>query len=83
MVFRCGRCSYQPHITSYDYDSPVSEGGDHGYGPDGDKYDAVQVQKLRYLLVKLLFVHLFVRSCVCVCVCAYVRVWSTRVCPLQ
>lgn len=33
-----GGKSYQPHITSYDYDSPVSENGDHGYGRGGDKF---------------------------------------------
>jgi hypothetical protein len=33
-----GGTSFQPVITSYDYDSPVSEGGIHGYGPDGDKF---------------------------------------------
>eukprot|EP01116_Phalansterium_solitarium_P004340 TRINITY_DN1532_c0_g1_i1.p1 TRINITY_DN1532_c0_g1~~TRINITY_DN1532_c0_g1_i1.p1 ORF type:complete len:820 (-),score=80.06 TRINITY_DN1532_c0_g1_i1:93-2552(-) len=37
-----GGNSYQPTITSYDYDSPISEGGEHGYGPDGDKFLAVQ-----------------------------------------
>merc|ERR1719253_1488852 len=34
-----GGKSYQPHITSYDYDSPVSENGDHGYGAGGDKFE--------------------------------------------
>jgi len=34
-----GGASFQPVITSYDYDSPISEGGIHGYGPgDGDKF---------------------------------------------
>lgn len=42
-----GGSSFQPVITSYDYDSPVSEGGIHGYGPDGDKYAALQ-QLLTY-----------------------------------
>lgn len=38
-----GGSSYQPHITSYDYDSPVSEDGTHGFGSDSaDKYKAVQ-----------------------------------------
>lgn len=37
-----GGTSFQPVITSYDYDSPISEGGIHGYGPDGDKYAALQ-----------------------------------------
>ena len=36
-----GGASFQPVITSYDYDSPISEGGIHGYGPgDGDKFAA-------------------------------------------
>eukprot|EP00049_Salpingoeca_infusionum_P027795 m.34366 g.34366 ORF g.34366 m.34366 type:complete len:777 (-) comp9761_c0_seq2:315-2645(-) len=44
-----GGSSYQPHITSYDYDSPISEGGQHGYGSDGvDKYTAVQKVLLAY-----------------------------------
>lgn len=30
------------YVCSYDYDSPISEGGEHGYGPDGDKYVALQ-----------------------------------------
>jgi len=42
-----GGKSYQPHITSYDYDSPVDEGGAHGYGGDGDKW-----QKIRDVLAK-------------------------------
>lgn len=38
-----GGTSFEPHITSYDYDSPLSENGAHGYGSDGvDKYAAVQ-----------------------------------------
>ena len=37
-----GGASYQPHITSYDYDAPISEGGGDGYGPDGNKYTAVR-----------------------------------------
>jgi len=37
-----GGTDYQPVITSYDYDAPVSEGGGHGYGHDGDKYDAIR-----------------------------------------
>jgi beta-galactosidase len=37
-----GGQSIQPHITSYDYDSPLSESGAHGYGSDGaDKFAAV------------------------------------------
>ena len=36
-----GGTDFQPVITSYDYDSPISEGGIHGYGPgDGDKFQA-------------------------------------------
>jgi len=37
-----GGTSFQPHETSYDYDSPVSEGGEHGYNNDVDKYAAMQ-----------------------------------------
>jgi beta-galactosidase len=34
--------TYQPDITSYDYDAPISEGGEHGWGSDGvDKYVAL------------------------------------------
>mmetsp|Transcript_19762 Transcript_19762/g.38148 ORF Transcript_19762/g.38148 Transcript_19762/m.38148 type:complete len:669 (-) Transcript_19762:190-2196(-) len=34
--------TYMPVITSYDYDSPVGEAGEHGYGSDGtDKNDAL------------------------------------------
>lgn len=34
-----GGKGYQPHITSYDYSSPVSENGDHGHDPGGhDKF---------------------------------------------
>lgn len=37
-----GGSSYTPHITSYDYDSPLSEGGQHGFGSAGqDKYKGV------------------------------------------
>jgi len=44
-----GGDSYQPHITSYDYDSPLSEGGDHGFGSDGiDKYQAVREVLIKY-----------------------------------
>ena len=32
-----GGKSYQPHETSYDYDSPVSEAGEHGYHGGVDK----------------------------------------------
>jgi hypothetical protein len=35
--------SYQADITSYGYNAPVGEGGQHGYGSDGlDKYVAIQ-----------------------------------------
>eukprot|EP01062_Namystynia_karyoxenos_P011815 TRINITY_DN14242_c0_g1_i1.p1 TRINITY_DN14242_c0_g1~~TRINITY_DN14242_c0_g1_i1.p1 ORF type:complete len:796 (+),score=282.19 TRINITY_DN14242_c0_g1_i1:75-2390(+) len=37
-----GGKGYNAHITSYDYDSPVSENGDHGYGPNGDKFETVR-----------------------------------------
>ena len=30
-----GGTSYQADITSYDYDAPLSEGGEHGFGSDG------------------------------------------------
>ena len=34
---------YKPDITSYDYSSPISEGGDHNVGSDGgDLFAAVQ-----------------------------------------
>ena len=34
--------NYTPYTTSYDYDSPVSENGDHGFGIDGkDKFSAI------------------------------------------
>lgn len=40
--------SYQPDITSYGYDAPVAQGGEHGFGPQGqDKFLAI-----RDLLVK-------------------------------
>jgi hypothetical protein len=42
-----GGSDFEPVITSYDYDSPISEGGGHGYGPDGDKYQAFK-QLLTY-----------------------------------
>jgi beta-galactosidase len=33
---------YEPHITSYDYNAAISEGGDHNIGKDGlDKYDGI------------------------------------------
>jgi len=36
-----GGADFQPVITSYDYNSPIQEGGGHGYGPgDGDKFQA-------------------------------------------
>ena len=38
-----GGTSYQPDLTSYDYNAPIAESGVHGYGSDGvDKYTAVQ-----------------------------------------
>lgn len=38
-----GGTDYQPDITSYDYNSPISEHGAHNVGSDGaDKFDAVQ-----------------------------------------
>jgi hypothetical protein len=38
-----GGQNVQYHITSYDYDSPLAEGAQHGYGSDGvDKYVAVR-----------------------------------------
>ena len=37
-----GGTSFQPHVTSYDYDSPVSEGGEHGFHSGVDKYMAMQ-----------------------------------------
>eukprot|EP00947_MAST-08B_sp_MAST-8B-sp1_P001809 g1809.t1 len=37
-----GGKSYQSTIQSYDYNSPVAEGGEHGYGPDGDKYEGIK-----------------------------------------
>ena len=37
-----GGTDYEPVITSYDYNAPVEEGGGHGYGHDGDKYDAIR-----------------------------------------
>ncbi|KAA0145568.1 hypothetical protein FNF28_07864 [Cafeteria roenbergensis] len=44
-----GGSSFEPHITSYDYDAPLSEGGGHGYGSSGeDKYAAVQEVLLRW-----------------------------------
>jgi beta-galactosidase len=44
-----GGTVFQPDITSYDYDSPISEGGEHGYGNDGlDKYKAIQTVLLKH-----------------------------------
>jgi hypothetical protein len=44
---------YLAHITSYDYDCPISEGGEHGYGPDGDKFEAIkQVRAASALMLK-------------------------------
>eukprot|EP00466_Bigelowiella_natans_P008939 jgi/Bigna1/87586/estExt_fgenesh1_pg.C_220034 len=40
---------YQPDVTSYDYDAPIAEGGEHGYGSDGiDKYSALAAVFKRY-----------------------------------
>lgn len=37
-----GGSDYHEDITSYDYDAPLSEGGEHGYGSDGlDKFAAI------------------------------------------
>ena len=37
-----GGADYEPHVTTYDYASPVSEGGAHGVGSDGaDKFAAI------------------------------------------
>eukprot|EP00937_MAST-01D_sp_MAST-1D-sp2_P000841 g841.t1 len=43
-----GGQNYQPHITSYDYDAPVSEGGEHAWASDGDKYAAFRAVLARY-----------------------------------
>jgi beta-galactosidase len=43
-----GGDSYQPHETSYDYDSPVSEGGEHGYNAGQDKYNLMQAVLGKY-----------------------------------
>ena len=43
-----GGKSFQPHITSYDYSSPVDEGGAHGYGPDGDKWAKIHAVLAKY-----------------------------------
>mmetsp|Transcript_26095 Transcript_26095/g.62872 ORF Transcript_26095/g.62872 Transcript_26095/m.62872 type:complete len:567 (-) Transcript_26095:168-1868(-) len=41
--------SYQADLTSYDYDAPLSEGGEHGYGSDNqDKFEALQTVFARY-----------------------------------
>lgn len=41
--------SFQPHITAYDYDAPISEGGGHGYGSDNvDKFLAVRQVMQKY-----------------------------------
>eukprot|EP01060_Flectonema_neradi_P041055 TRINITY_DN958_c0_g1_i1.p1 TRINITY_DN958_c0_g1~~TRINITY_DN958_c0_g1_i1.p1 ORF type:complete len:647 (+),score=89.11 TRINITY_DN958_c0_g1_i1:53-1993(+) len=37
-----GLSSYNPYVTSYDYDAPISESGDHGYGSDKrDKFKGI------------------------------------------
>ena len=43
-----GGSSFQPHETSYDYDSPVSEAGEHGYHSNVDKYLAMQSVLLKH-----------------------------------
>lgn len=44
-----GGTDYTPHITSYDYDSPISEGGGQGYGSDqANKFTAIQEVLARY-----------------------------------
>ena len=43
-----GGTSFQPHITSYDYDSPVSEAGEHGFHSGVDKYGAMQKVMKKY-----------------------------------
>jgi hypothetical protein len=47
-----GGSSFQPHITSYDYDSPVSEAGEHGYHAAVDKYAAMQAVLLKHATVE-------------------------------
>jgi hypothetical protein len=37
-----GGSSFQPHETSYDYNSPVAEAGEHGWHASIDKYTAMQ-----------------------------------------
>lgn len=37
-----GGTSFTPVITSYDYNSPIAEGGAHGYSGDGDKFLAMR-----------------------------------------
>ena len=43
-----GKIDYQPSITSYDYSSPIAEGGEHGFDPTGrDKFlDILSVLRL-------------------------------------
>jgi beta-galactosidase len=44
-----GQTSFQPSITSYDYSSPIAEGGEHGYGPDGsDKFREISAVLRKY-----------------------------------
>ena len=43
-----GGSNYQPHETSYDYDSPISEGGEHGYHAGQDKYAMLQTVFAKY-----------------------------------
>ena len=43
-----GGKSFQPHITSYDYSSPVDEGGAHGFAADGDKWAKIHNVLAKY-----------------------------------
>lgn len=43
-----GGSSYEPHVTSYDYDSPVSEAGEHGFHAGIDKYTAMQTVLIKH-----------------------------------
>eukprot|EP01123_Difflugia_compressa_P006249 TRINITY_DN18420_c0_g1_i1.p1 TRINITY_DN18420_c0_g1~~TRINITY_DN18420_c0_g1_i1.p1 ORF type:complete len:427 (+),score=103.57 TRINITY_DN18420_c0_g1_i1:104-1282(+) len=45
---------YQPTITSYDYNAPINENGDHGIGSDGlDKYLATKTIIQKYVSTPL------------------------------
>jgi len=44
-----GGKSFSPHITSYDYDSPISESGRHGFGSNGkDKFETIRTALLPF-----------------------------------